>query len=139
GFAAGAGLAGGLRLPSVGQIFDAVPDPVEPYLVMEYVAGSTLRPYCRADQLLPLEQIVEIGFKCAMALGYVFRQGLIHRDVKPANILALLQDEEVVDVKLTDFGSVLNLGSDRTQIHRVGSLAYMSPEQIEGSTLDCRT
>ena len=69
------------------QIFDAVPDPVEPYLVMEYVAGSTLRPYCRADQLLSLELIVEIGFKCAMALGYVYRQGLIHRDVKPANLL----------------------------------------------------
>jgi serine/threonine protein kinase len=69
----------------------------------------------------------------------VFRQGLIHRDVKPANILAVMQEGEVVDVKLTDFGSVLNLGSDRTQIHRVGSLAYMSPEQIEGNTLDCRT
>ena len=46
--------------------------------------AATLRPYCRADQLLSLELIVEIGFKCAMALGYVYRQGLIHRDVKPA-------------------------------------------------------
>ena len=87
-FAAEAALVGRLQHPNVVQIFDAVPDPVEPYLVMEYVAGSTLRPYCRADQLLPLELIVEIGFKCAMALGYVFRQGLIHRDVKPANLLA---------------------------------------------------
>jgi serine/threonine protein kinase len=74
-----------------------------------------------------------------MALGYVFRQGLIHRDVKPANILTVMQEGEVVDVKLSDFGSVLNTNSDRTQIHRVGSLAYMSPEQIEGNTLDCRT
>ena len=120
------------------QIFDAVPDPVEPYLVMEYVAGSTLRPYCRADQLLSLELIVEIGFKCAMALGYVYRQGLIHRDVKPANLLAVLNNGQITDVKITDFGSVLNLGSDVTQIHRVGSLAYMSPEQLDGGTLDCR-
>ena len=89
-FAAEAALVGRLQHPNVVQIFDAVPDPVAPYLVMEYVAGSTLRPYCRADQLLSLELIVEIGFKCAMALGYVYRQGLIHRDVKPANLLAVL-------------------------------------------------
>ncbi|MEO8079307.1 MAG: protein kinase, partial [Caldimonas sp.] len=58
-FAAEAALVGRLQHPNVVQIFDAVPDPVEPYLVMEYVAGTTLRPYCRADQLLSLELIVE--------------------------------------------------------------------------------
>ena len=137
-FAAEAALVGKLQHPNVVQIFDAVPDPVAPYLVMEYVAGSTLRPYCRADQLLSLELVVEIGFKCAMALGYVYRQGLIHRDVKPANLLAVLTNGNITDVKVTDFGSVLNLGSDVTQIHRVGSLAYMSPEQLDGGTLDCR-
>ncbi|NUZ04551.1 serine/threonine-protein kinase [Piscinibacter koreensis] len=137
-FAAEAALVGRLQHPNVVQILDAVPDPVAPYLVMEYVAGSTLRPYCRADQLLPLELVVEIGFKCAMALGYVYRQGLIHRDVKPANLLAVLTNGVVTDVKISDFGSVLNLGSDVTQVHRVGSLAYMSPEQLDGSTLDSR-
>ena len=137
-FAAEAALVGRLNHPNVVQLHDAIDDPVAPYLVMEHVPGVTLRAFCQPDQLLPLEQVVEIGFKCAMALGYVYRQGLIHRDVKPANILAVLDDSEVVDIKLTDFGSVLNLGSDRTQIHRVGSLAYMSPEQLEGSTLDCR-
>jgi len=137
-FAAEAALVGRLQHPNVVQIFDAVPDPVAPYLVMEYVAGSTLRPYCRADQLLSLELIVEIGFKCAMALGYVYRQGLIHRDVKPANLLAVLTNGTITDVKISDFGSVLNLGSDVTQIHRVGSLAYMSPEQLDGGTIDCR-
>ncbi len=137
-FAAEAALVGRLNHPNVVQIFDAVPDPVAPYLVMEYVAGSTLRPFCRADQLLSLELIVEIGFKCAMALGYVYRQGLIHRDVKPANLLAVLNNGSITDVKISDFGSVLNLASDVTQIYRVGSLAYMSPEQLDGSTLDCR-
>jgi len=137
-FAAEAALAGKLNHPNVVQIFDAVPDPVAPYLVMEYVAGSTLRPFCRADQLLPLELVVEIGFKCAMALGYVYRQGLIHRDVKPANLLAVMNNGVITDVKITDFGSVLNLDSEVTQIYRVGSLAYMSPEQLDGDTLDCR-
>ncbi|MBT9595234.1 MAG: protein kinase [Vitreoscilla sp.] len=137
-FAAEAALVGRLNHPNVVQMFDAVDDPAQPYLVMEHVPGLTLRAFCQQDRLLTLEQVVEIGFKCAMALGYVYRQGLIHRDVKPANILAVTEGAEVVDIKLTDFGSVLNLGSDRTQIHRVGSLAYMSPEQLEGSTLDCR-
>ncbi|EHR69706.1 serine/threonine protein kinase [Burkholderiales bacterium JOSHI_001] len=137
-FASEAALVGKLQHPNVVQIFDAVPDPVEPYLVMEYVPGVTLRRFCRPDALLPLTVVVEIGFKCAMALNYVFRQGVIHRDVKPANILAVTERGQVVDVKLTDFGSALNLLSDRTQIFRVGSLAYMSPEQLDGSTLDAR-
>ena len=138
-FAAEAALVGRLNHPNVVQIYDAVDDPVGgSYLVMEYVPGATLRGFCRPDRLLPLEQVVEIGFKCAMALDYVWRQGLIHRDVKPANILAVTEGDEVIDVKISDFGSVLNLESDRTQIHRVGSLAYMSPEQLDGATLDCR-
>jgi serine/threonine protein kinase len=137
-FAAEAALVGRLQHPNVVQLLDAVSDPVAPYLVMEYVPGITLRRHCRPDALLPLEQIVEIGFKCAMALGYVFRQGLIHRDVKPANLLALLERDQVVDIKVTDFGSVFNLGSDQTQIFRVGPLAYMSPEQLDGDVLDCR-
>ena len=137
-FAAEAALVGRLHHPNVVQILDAVADAEAPYLVMEYVDGGTLRRFCRADRLLPLQQVLEIGFKCAMALGYCFRQGLIHRDVKPANLLAIVDGEQIVDVKITDFGSVFNLGADHTQVHRVGSLAYMSPEQLDGDTVDCR-
>ena len=138
-FAAEAALVGRLHHPNVVQIYDAVADPAEPYLVMEYVGGVTLRRYCRPDQLLSLELIVEIGFKCAMALGYVYRQGLIHRDIKPANLLVVRDRGNIItDVKVTDFGSVLNLQADTTQIFRVGSLAYMSPEQLDGGTLDAR-
>ena len=137
-FAAEAALVGRLNHPNVVQIIDAVADAQAPYLVMEYVSGVTLRRYCRADSLLPLAQIVEVGFKCAMALGYCFRQGLIHRDVKPANLLVTLDGDQIADVKVTDFGSVFNLGADHTQIYRVGSLAYMSPEQLDGDVLDSR-
>ncbi|WP_366937171.1 serine/threonine-protein kinase [uncultured Aquabacterium sp.] len=138
-FAAEAALVGRLQHPNVVQIYDAVADPVAPYVVMEYVPGTTLRHFCRTDQLLPLELIVEIGFKCAMALGYVYRQGLIHRDVKPANILATTNPAGVItDVKITDFGSVLNLAAESTQVHQVGSLAYMAPEQLDGAVPDCR-
>ncbi len=137
-FAAEAALVGRLQHPNIVQLLDAVADGHAPYLVMEYVPGQTLRRYCRADALLSLETIVEISFKCAMALGYCWRHGLIHRDVKPANILAVIQGAHVVDIKITDFGSVLNLGADRTQVFRVGSLTYMSPEQVDGIELDCR-
>jgi hypothetical protein len=138
-FAAEAALVGKLVHPNVVQIYDAVADAKQPHLVMEYVPGTTLRAFCRPDALLSLEQIVEIGFKCAMALGYVARLGLIHRDVKPANLLAVTdRDERVIDVKISDFGSVLQLDAERTQVHRVGSLAYMSPEQLDGAELDAR-
>jgi eukaryotic-like serine/threonine-protein kinase len=137
-FAAEAALVGKLLHPNVAQILDAVADAHAPYLVMEYVNGVTLRRFCRADSLLPLAQIVEVGFKCAMALGYCFRQGLIHRDVKPANLMVTLDGDRITDLKVTDFGSVFNLGSDHTQIYRVGSLAYMSPEQLDGDVLDSR-
>ncbi|MDH4060112.1 MAG: serine/threonine-protein kinase [Aquincola sp.] len=137
-FAAEAALVGRLEHPNVVQIYDAVADVESPHLVMEYVPGTTLKSFCRADALLSLEQIVEIGFKCAMALGYVARQGLIHRDVKPANLLAVMDGEKVIDVKVSDFGSVLQLDADRTQVQRVGSLAYMSPEQLDGAELDTR-
>ena len=138
-YAAEAALAGQLQHPNVVRILDAVPDADAPYLVMEYVPGLTLKHFCRSDRLLPLDQIVELGFKCAMALSYVFRQGLIHRDVKPANLLAVLDAQgEVTDVKVSDFGSALNLRADTTQVHRGGSLAYMPPEQSEGGDVDCR-
>jgi len=138
-YSAEAALAGKLLHPNVVQILDAVPEGDSPFLVMEYVPGVTLKHFCRSDRLLPLDQIVELGFKCAMALSYVFRQGVIHRDVKPANLLALMDEQgHVTDVKVSDFGSALNLMSDTTQVHRVGSLAYMPPEQIEGGDVDMR-
>ncbi len=139
-FAAEASLAGRLQHPNVVQILDAVFDEQAPYLVMEFVPGVTLKHFCRADRLLPLDQIVEIGFKCAMALSYCFRQGLIHRDVKPANILAVIDEQgQAIDIKLSDFGSALHLNADSTQVHRVGSLAYMPPEQVEGHDVDARS
>ena len=137
-FASEAALVGRLKHPNVVQLYDAVDEPPEPYLVLEYVPGGTLREHCRPDALLSLEQIVEVGFKCAMALGYVYRQGLIHRDVKPANLLANVERGQVHDVKISDFGSALHLEATRTQIFRVGSLTYMSPEQLDGADLDAR-
>ena len=131
-------MVGRLQHPNVVEIYDAVIEGAEQYLVMEAVEGVTLRRFCRADNLLPIAQILEVGFKCAMALSYCYRQGLIHRDVKPANVLLQLDGDPITEVKLTDFGSVFNMAAEHTQIYRVGSLAYMSPEQLDGDVLDSR-
>jgi tRNA A-37 threonylcarbamoyl transferase component Bud32 len=137
-FAAEAALVGQLKHPNIVQIYDAVDDPLAPYLVMEYVPGTTLKTFCRPDASLSLQQIVEVGFKCAKALGFVAQRGLFHRDVKPANVLVVVEDGQVLEVKITDFGSAMDTQSDRTQVVRVGSLPYMSPEQLDGATLDAR-
>jgi eukaryotic-like serine/threonine-protein kinase len=137
-FAAEADLVGRLQHPNVVQLLDAGMEGATPYLVMEYVPGHTLARFCSLTALLSLETIVEVAFKCAMALGYCWKIGLIHRDVKPANILVVMRGQDVVEVKISDFGSVMNLGSDRTQVLGVGSLNYMAPEQVDGDELDCR-
>src|SRR5256885_16782874 len=86
-FVAEASLAGKLNHPHIVDIFDAVVEPDRSYLVMEYVPGTTLEAYGQSDQLLPVTKVVEIIFKCIRALEYAGRHGIIHRDVKPANIL----------------------------------------------------
>ncbi|WP_310734411.1 serine/threonine-protein kinase [Ideonella livida] len=138
-FAVEATLVGRLQHPNLVRLLDAFESPEGPCLVMEYVPGVTLRHFCDPGRLLSLEQVVEVGFKCAMALGHLWQHGLIHRDVKPANILVSTDGPDVVAVKVTDFGSMLNLWADVTQVHRVGTLAYIAPEQLEGDPLDCRS
>lgn len=138
-FMAEASLVGKLKHPHIAEIIDAVANEEHHYLVMEYVPGTTMRRYCTPDRLLPLDTLLELMFKCAMALDYVARHGVIHRDLKPANVLAVTEGDQVVDVKLTDFGSALVHNGDATQVQRVGSLAYMAPEQLEGNDLDPRS
>jgi serine/threonine protein kinase len=130
-----ASLAGKLQHPHICEIYDAVADEDQHYIVMEYVAGGTLEKFCRADGLLPVDRAVEIAFKCTRALEFAQRLGIIHRDIKPANILYTGE----TDVKLSDFGAALIASGDTTQVSAVGSPAYMSPEQVREQPLDHRT
>ena len=86
-FVTEASLAGKLSHPHIVAIYDAVADEEASYIVMEYVDGTTLEQFTRHAELLPVERIVEIAYKCARALEYASNQGVIHRDIKPANIL----------------------------------------------------
>lgn len=135
-----ASLAGKLNHPHIVQIYDAVISDKESYIVMEYVAGGTLEPYCTPSHLLPFERVVEIIFKCTRALDYANRQGITHRDIKPANIL-LTQSAEKGDIKISDFGAALvtSLEQTRTQVAGVGSPSYMSPQQVADMPLNHQT
>src|SRR5438552_4066253 len=127
-FLAEAALAGKLSHPHIVEILDAVVEPEHSYLVMEYVPGTTLEAHSDVTNLLPLSKVVEIIFKCIRALEYAFQHGVIHRDIKPGNILM----SPAGDIKVSDFGASFQLrpGFDTTQISGIGSPAYMSPEQI---------
>jgi serine/threonine protein kinase len=120
-------LAGQLRHPYIVRLFDADEDAEPPYLVLEYLDGQSLAGYATADKLLPVSQVLDIGFKCCSALDHAHSRGLVHRDIKPANIMLQANG----NVKITDFGTAMSVRGDQTQLMGlVGSPCYMSPEQV---------
>jgi eukaryotic-like serine/threonine-protein kinase len=136
-FVAEASLAGKLNHPHIVDIYDAVVEPDRSYLVMEYVAGKTLDEHATHSNLLPLVKVVEIIFKCIRALEYAFQHGVIHRDIKPGNVLL----SQAGETKVGDFGASFQqrLAEKTTQIKGVGSPAYMSPEQLRMEQLSHQT
>jgi WD40 repeat protein len=108
-----------------------------PYLVMHYVAGPSVQQKLAADGPLPVADILRIGFQTAAGLAAAHAQGLIHRDVKPANILL---ENGVGRVKLTDFS--LARAIDDASVTQTGVVTgtppYMAPEQARGEPLDHR-
>ena len=131
--------AGMLRHQNILDIFDAGVDEDKCFIVMEFVdSGKTLKDHITADKLLPLRQVAEIVFKCAKALDYAHRQGVIHRDVKPSNIL-LTED---FDIKIADFSIAHIARADMTEtmpMGFVGSPRYMSPEQVQEDVITNQT
>jgi eukaryotic-like serine/threonine-protein kinase len=135
-----AALAGKLRHPHIVSILDAGLEEAsggEPlrYLVMELVDGPALTKYCEPAGLVEPKKVVEIGYKCCKALEFANTLGVVHRDVKPANILT----RGDMDIKVSDFGAAHLARADVTQVSGVGSPAYMSPEQVKGEDIDFRT
>jgi len=100
---------------------------------MEYVDGSTLKKYCQEKNLLPLEKVVKIIFQCAKALDYAHHNGVIHRDIKPGNIMISTKGE----AKISDFGMAMLEGNSNLsrQNSLIGSLHYTSPEQLRNEPM----
>jgi serine/threonine protein kinase len=124
-------LVGRLNHPNVLPIYDAGEDGAHCYVVMEYMRGAQpLTVFCRNETLLPVRKVVEVIFKCAKALDYAHRNGLIHRDIKPGNIMFTPDG----DVRIVDFGVAQMAGNEEGQVKGlVGSPSYMAPEQMRHS------
>jgi eukaryotic-like serine/threonine-protein kinase len=117
-------LAGQLRHPYIVNVLDADGEANPPYLVLE---GSPLSKFTKPDRLLPVEQVLDICFKCCSALEYAQVRGLVHRDIKPANLIL----DAKGNIKLMDFGTALASHGETTHMTGlVGSPVYMAPEQV---------
>jgi serine/threonine protein kinase len=136
-FLSEAHMVGMLQHPQLMPIYDAGEENGHCYVVTEFVQQArTLAAFCRQDDLLRVDQVVEVIFKCAKALHYAHSRGVIHRDIKPSNIM-YTQDG---DVRIIDFGIALVSDSDLSRLEGIaGSPSYMSPEQAQGQPLSNRS
>lgn len=129
-------IAGKLSHPSIVSIYDAGEDYDLTYLAMEFLEGEDLRQHCKKGALLPLRKVLDIVSEVALALDYAHGEGVIHRDVKPGNIMLLKNGK----IKVTDFGIAKAVSSTQTKSGTVlGTPNYMSPEQINGQKIDGRS
>ena len=130
--------AANLSHPNIVPVFDWGEDDGTYFIVMEFVDGRPLSAVLRDPQRLPPGQIAQIGASVAAALAFAHRHGVVHRDVKPGNVLITPEGE----VKVTDFGiaRAVNTEESLTQTGAVmGTAAYFSPEQAEGKGVDARS
>ncbi|WP_089221886.1 Stk1 family PASTA domain-containing Ser/Thr kinase [Actinacidiphila glaucinigra] len=123
--------------PNVVQVYDQGTDGTYVYLAMEYIAGCTLRDVLRDRGALPARAALDILEPVLAALGAAHRAGLVHRDMKPENVL--IGDDG--RVKVADFGLVRIAGThtDTSTSGVLGTVSYMAPEQVENLTTDERT
>jgi serine/threonine protein kinase len=138
--------AASLNHPSIVAVYDTGEVPAtdgsgisQPYIVMEYVAGRTLRDILREGRKILPERALEISSGVLSALDYSHRAGIIHRDIKPGNVMLTPSG----DVKVMDFGiarAISDASSTMTQTAAVvGTAQYLSPEQARGEPVDSRS
>ncbi|MBC7781486.1 MAG: CHASE2 domain-containing protein [Proteobacteria bacterium] len=126
--------AGRLAHPNIVTIYDTGEEHDLAYIAMEFLKGRDLVANTKPDALLPLKTVLSIAARVAEALGYAHQNNVVHRDVKPANIMYEPQTDKV---KVTDFGIARITDSSRTKTGMVlGTPSYMSPEQLSGQKID---
>jgi CHASE2 domain-containing sensor protein/tRNA A-37 threonylcarbamoyl transferase component Bud32 len=129
--------AGRLSHTNIVTIYDAGEEHDLCYIAMELLKGKDLVPFTKQGNLLPIDKVVSVIARVADALGYAHKQNVVHRDVKPANIM---YEPESDVVKVTDFGIARITDSSKTKTGMVlGTPSYMSPEQLQGKKIDGRS
>jgi eukaryotic-like serine/threonine-protein kinase len=135
--------AASLNHPAICAVHDTGEDFVDgvliPYIVMEYVDGSTLRELLHSGRKLLPERAMEMTVGILQALEYSHRNGIVHRDIKPANVMLARTGQ----VKVMDFGIARSMGGSGMTMTQtaavIGTAQYLSPEQAMGETVDARS
>jgi beta-lactam-binding protein with PASTA domain/predicted Ser/Thr protein kinase len=138
--------AAGLNHPSIVAVYDTGEDDTidgtdgpTPYIVMEYVEGQTLREILNAEGHLPPKRAMEITADICAALDFSHRSGIVHRDIKPGNVMITTTGA----VKVMDFGIARALADNAATVTAtqavIGTAQYLSPEQARGESVDARS
>ncbi|MFC1493810.1 protein kinase [Thermodesulfobacteriota bacterium] len=135
-------MAGKLNHPNIVSVYDVDVADNTCYIAMEHVDGPTLKDFCKEDDLLPIDRVVDIIYDCCKGLDYAHNKGIVHWDIKPANIM--INSSGIV--KITDFGisrmaqEALSEAIDDVKKDNItGTFSYMSPQHIkEPSKVDRR-
>ena len=128
--------AGNLSHPNIVTIYDVGEEADLAFFAMEFLAGKDLGSYCQPKKLLPVPQVIDIITQTAAALDYAHSQGIVHRDIKPTNMVLVPEGQ----IKVTDFGIARITNTSQTETGIIlGTPNYMSPEQVAGKKVDGRS
>ena len=130
--------AAGLTHPNIVGVYDQGNDGENYFIVMEFLEGRSLSSFLKERNQPNLTSVLSIALKIADALAFAHRHGIVHRDIKPGNVLITSQG----DVKVTDFGIAHALSGDSTLTRTglvLGTATYFSPEQAKGEQVDARS
>ncbi|MER5541627.1 Stk1 family PASTA domain-containing Ser/Thr kinase [Streptomyces sp. CG4] len=135
--------AASLNHPAIVAVYDTGEDYIDgvsiPYIVMEYVDGSTLRELLHSGRKLLPERAMEMTVGILQGLEYAHRNGIVHRDIKPANVMLTRNGQ----VKVMDFGIARAMGDSGMTMTQtaavIGTAQYLSPEQAKGEQVDARS
>jgi serine/threonine-protein kinase len=132
--------AGILSHANIATVFDVGEVDNRPYIVMEMLDGEPMDEVMKSGERLPVDKVLTYGIQLAKALGYAHSKGIVHRDVKPSNIVRLKNSDTL---KMMDFGIARIENKEVTQQTQMGEVLgtpqYMSPEQVLGNPVDARS
>jgi len=132
---------GRLHHPNIVRVIDFDKEADVHYMIMDYIQGGTLATYLKDRIILPVEEALQISAQLADALAYAHERGMIHRDIKPTNVM--FTDDTCAQAVLTDFGLARLCDSADAKLTMTGAMVgtptYMSPEAVQGEVCDERT